>query len=217
MNEHADNLTPTTTEILLGRLVDGEASDADRAAFEEAAAQDPGLWRELARAHELAADLTAAVAAEVAAIGHIPLPVAERSPATELDPAAELERARAATLTNRSRAGDDGVLRKLLLVGGWLAAAAALAFALVTSLPQLRGTGEARLTNVDPDLLLDAYREAEWVEGELLPMIMGVEELPNGKLRIRYMRRIEETGVFDGSEPPEDEAGQLTVDPATLH
>ena len=48
-------------------------------------------------------------------------------------------------------------------------------------------------------------------------MVTFAEELEDGRWRIRYVRRIEEIGIFTGDAPPEDvDTHHLTVEPASL-
>src|SRR5262245_51264896 len=63
-----------TAEVLIGRIVDGEALAADRARFEELAAVNPGLWKLLALRHQDDAVLAARFERETAGVERIDLP-----------------------------------------------------------------------------------------------------------------------------------------------
>jgi hypothetical protein len=69
-----------------------------------------------------------------------------------------------------------------------------------------------------PDEHLDKYLEADFVLGELDPILLDQEPLGDGRHRLRIIRRFEE--YIDISTPPEaiidDDTGKLSLDPAEL-
>src|SRR5439155_5314149 len=66
-------------EVLLGRIVDGEAQPEDRARFEELSAVQPSLWRALAKRQEEMAALAARFEQQTRGVERINLPESERS------------------------------------------------------------------------------------------------------------------------------------------
>ena len=61
------------------------------------------------------------------------------------------------------------------------------------------------------------YLQADFVLGELDPILLETEELPDGRYRLRFIRRLEEYTVIDGSlSEVIDDDGDLAVDPAEL-
>src|SRR5690606_30859566 len=62
-------------DVLIGRVVDGEATGADWAALEAAAQGDPGVWRDLALAQRDHAALAGAVGAAVGVAARVDLPI----------------------------------------------------------------------------------------------------------------------------------------------
>lgn len=77
MNETPNSHDPERIEILIGRVVDSEASSSDWRELEELADADPRLWGRLARAQRSHARLTDAVEDELAITELIDLPAPE--------------------------------------------------------------------------------------------------------------------------------------------
>ena len=75
MNQHQpEKETVSTVELLLSRIVDAEANDADWAAFRAAAAADETLWRTLAEAQAAQQDLVMALTPTLEAADKCALP-----------------------------------------------------------------------------------------------------------------------------------------------
>jgi hypothetical protein len=64
-------------DLLISRIVDGEASDADWTAFRAIADREPSLWRELAEYQRDQSDLSAAVASAIRVADDVEAPVHE--------------------------------------------------------------------------------------------------------------------------------------------
>jgi hypothetical protein len=183
-------------EMLIGRLIDGEASDADRVAFERLAAAEPQLWRRLAQRQEEAAALSARVREATDVALRIEAPGRERARAPAW---------RAAV----SYSGWAGVV---LLAAAW---GLALLPRGGTGVDPRQAGGLRGQSALPPDALLQAYLEADFIVGEMAPTLLAVEERADGRERLRYLRRIEEWVDVDGPAPV-NELQELTVSPAEL-
>src|SRR5262245_49734401 len=62
------------TEVLIGRMLDAEASEADRRRFDSMAMTDPSLWKRLALSQQDQMLLTSRVERELNAVDQIDLP-----------------------------------------------------------------------------------------------------------------------------------------------
>ena len=181
-------------ERLMTRLVDGEASVGDRARFETLADEERGLWRDLALRQLEMGLLARRVAGHTAGADRIELPPR-----------------RSWTTLSVTLSGWAALLVLGLL---WVTFAGEAVPATNGSRP-VPAAGEAVPHRVlTPQEHLQAYLQAEHVLGELAPVLLDTDDLGDGTLRLRYLRRIEEHIVID--EPLEhyvDEAGRLVVDP----
>ncbi|MCA8962275.1 MAG: hypothetical protein KDC38_17240 [Planctomycetes bacterium] len=194
-------------EILLSRVVDGEASPADWAELELFARRDADLWQRLAAALKAEAQLRSALEAR--------LTVADR---VELDlPAMPERRAR--------RAGASSIV-------GW-AAAALFAALWIGSLvgverdPATEGlpSGVAENTYAPPadaDAALDQYldlarREGRWV-GELPQLVVDTRTSPDEPaMEVLYLRRfLERKTVDDFYQVDRNEQGAHVVTPVSF-
>ena len=188
----ADGPPPTEVDRLLSRIVDGEASADDRAAFDRQAAVDPGLWRQLAAAQQEMTLLAAGLEAEVASAMQVDLPS---------DPPEVI-----IGRVDESQAG--GALRGAGTSVAWLAAMVGWAAVLVLSVvlaisgamqtpPATSGGtpvgGDGTPTTFTPEQHWRLYLQAPFVSEELAPMIRESEPLADGGIRLHIIRRIEET------------------------
>ncbi|MBX3377677.1 MAG: hypothetical protein KF678_11825 [Phycisphaeraceae bacterium] len=73
MNEQPMNRTDP--ELLISRIVDGEATPTDWAAFRAQAERDASLWRELAEAQRAQAELSMEVASALSVVNAVDVPV----------------------------------------------------------------------------------------------------------------------------------------------
>jgi hypothetical protein len=202
MNHHdttPGSPAPTDADILITRIIDGEASPEDWAAFKALAARQPEVWRDLAECQQDHADLSAAVSAAWRIADSIDLPV---------------EEARSAQLSRR--------VRGAMAWGGWaMAAAVALAFTTqrpagnsaepMTAGPTL-GPGVIPVST--PEQAYDAYlelgRQEELVLEEVPTRILvETRALDDGTVEVRYLRQIlERVTVPSLYEFGQDEAGR---------
>jgi hypothetical protein len=162
-------------EILMTRLVDREASGAERDRFERLADDDRSLWRDLALRQLDMGLLGDHVAQRTAEADKVDLPAPPR------------------------RWVNLGVT-----LSGWAAVIVlGLVWALATpgdrvdpgdSLRQVTGPapGESVSDPMTPEEHLLRYLQRDGILGELDPVLMEAEELPDGRVRLRYVRRIEE-------------------------
>jgi anti-sigma factor RsiW len=159
-------------DVLMTRIIDGEASLGERQTFEASAQRDPGLWRELAQRLVDARDLEQQFDAAVA-------------------PALSVELPRRAAEWRRTPAWN--VVAGL----GW-AAALLIAVAWI-ALPGERGTGTMAQpvvvtgSQLTPEQHLRRYIETSpYVIEEWKPMVLEVKTLPDGRVQVYFVRRIEE-------------------------
>jgi hypothetical protein len=188
-------------DTLIGRIVDREATSGDCEAFERMASVDPILWRALALRHLDMALLSDRVGEHTDAAERVDLRFRwPRRPAVNL----------LVTLSGWAAVFVVGVWWAVIVAGRGDAGPAASP---VQSVAEPPVAGE-QLTAGDH---YDKYLEAEFVLGELDPILLDTESLPDGRYRLRFIRRIEEyvdidaptTGIID-------DTGNLTVDPAEL-
>jgi len=178
---------PAVTEAdrLVGRLIDGEATAGDRARFEALAAERPELRRAL---DETRADMDRLRAAFDRVV----------DPAVAIAPPPH-------------RAGGGRIAL------GWIAAAVGWAAVAALALWPLAfpadsgpdGPGGRLAEGIGPagevpdlsafpvDELLRAYLEAPHVRNELDPLAVEIVELDDGRLSVRYLRRIEEHRIVE--------------------
>jgi hypothetical protein len=106
---------------------------------------------------------------------------------------------------------------------GW---AAVLALAVTWGISQQLGgvqvdrramPADVRPVSIPPEEHLRQYLGAPFVLGEMTPTMLNVEELPDGRYAVSYLRRIVEVSYFDAPEDiPLDEEGNLIDAPHAL-
>jgi hypothetical protein len=180
------------SDVLIARVVDGEASSEQWALFCRMAEVNPSLWRDLAEAQHQQSELSAHVMRAVAVADHVEAPVAQEM-ALRFN-----QRVRAAIVVGGW--------------GGWLAAAAALLIAWGLGVPGLSGpaprtespTLKAGLGGGISDALktyLERGRESGQVVGELPERILidarPVASEGGGRFEVIYIRQIMERVVVD--------------------
>ncbi len=179
-------------EVLIGCLVDGEATEEDRSRFDLLAASEPSLWRQLAlRQREM--DLLAEQVME------------------ETSTAVWVDLPRRWLVPSR--------LSWPMALSGW---AALIIVAISWSMMAFgsRGTvtgSETIAEQLSPEEHYTRYLNAPYVLGEMEPEVVDVEELSDGRVAVRFIRRSEEVTFLDPEgELPVDEDGGLTKDPGKL-
>ncbi|MGP1309763.1 MAG: hypothetical protein ACTS27_06165 [Phycisphaerales bacterium] len=190
-------------DVLINRVVDGEATPADWAELDVVAERDPSVWSRLAEAQRAHAALQRGVEDALTVAELVDLP----------HPSLRLERA---------------WNTRLRVWGGWLVAAVvALAwignFAQVRSLQQQQQTTQALQAgvtgNLTPEQLLEAYMANGKAEGRVvgeMPMVM-LETVPtaDGKAQITFVRPLVERVVVDQVyEVGQSDAGRPVPVPA---
>jgi hypothetical protein len=198
--DHPDQ-SPPESEILLGRLVDGEATADDRARFEMLAGGDPSLWRRLALHQNEMAILTSKFEEDIRSVETVNVPQ---------------------VVGGEKRSSAGGWFR-LVAYSGW---AAALLLATVWWIAFVnQGSEQSRakpvITDSPPDLSYDEHRleymKAPYVVGEMAPTMLQREVMSDGRTAIRFLRRVEEVLFLpEGAEPPTDQDGAFTTDPSRL-
>jgi hypothetical protein len=198
--EHVDK-PEAEADTLIGRIIDREATPRDCEQFEHLASVDPVLWRALALRHLDMAMLSDRVSEQTDAADRVYV---------------------------RSGWPPRRTLNLFLAVSGWAAVLVlAVWWALVVAGPgdvdpadsRVQSIAEppAALRKLTPDEHRRLYLQADYVLGELDPILLDTEELADGRHRLRFIRRIEE--YVDIDAPPSevtDESGRLKVDPAQL-
>ncbi len=193
-----EQLVPPQEEILIGRIVDHEATPQELEHFEQMADDRLPLWRTLARQQMAMGLLAERVLDETAA-----------AEAVEVGPGAG--RGRFVVALSGWAA--------VLVLGVWWAVVAATQDAPVGRRPpQLdRVVGASPASPTRPDEHLQKYLAAPFVLGEHDPIVLETEPLAPGRYRVYFMRRIEE--YVDIDTPPDavvDQGGRLKIDPADL-
>ncbi len=99
-----------------------------------------------------------------------------------------------------------------LAYSGW---AAVLVIAAVWAI--LPGGNSNPVFEQTADQHFEEYRKAPFVQNELDPILMDWEELPDGRIRLYIMRRVEETVITDRPlEDVVDEEDHLKISPSQL-
>jgi len=187
---------PEESEILIGRIVDHEATPRELDRFEHIADDRLPLWRTLARQQISMGLLADRVLDETAAAETV-----EAAPGPE---------------RGRSTLALSG-WAAVLVLGVWWAVVAPTSDTPRHS-PQLdRVVGTAAQSPMGPEEHLQQYLAAPFVIGVHDLIVLETEPLEDGRHRVYFMRRIEE--YVDIDTPPDaviDQAGQFKIDPADL-
>lgn len=188
-------------DILINRIIDGQANEDDLQAFQQRAEADPSLFHRLAQSQRDAAVVAQHVQQHLDTLGPatLPAPTASRA-ARRIGP---------------------------LALSGWAAVVllSVVWFAMeLTRSPQQQDSAvpvhrdrEEHRKPDSPEAQMQAYLQSPFVLGELEPIVLQVNEASDGSLIVRYVRRIEEQLQLDAAQSlPFDDHGNLTTDPATL-
>ena len=185
---------PEEPQTLIGRIMDHEATSEELDRFEQLAGDEAPLWRTLALRQldmgllgdRVREETDAAMRVEVA-------PVAGR-------------RNLAVTLSGWAA---------VLLVATWWAIIAGTGDGVARRRPPRLDPVAAIQAPLTPDEHLRQYLAADFVIGELDPIVTETEPLANGQHRVYFMRRIE---VYaDRDAPPDavfDDPARLRIPPA---
>jgi hypothetical protein len=184
-------------DILIGRLVDGEADHDDRTRFDEMASINSSLWKRLALRQQDAAALTARFEEQTQSVDSVELPAVSRFSTLRIS--------------------------WPIAFTGW---AALLVLAILWGVQRAHESRTlSRVTQVvnpadslTPEEHLRAYLNAPYVSGELPPTLLQSERLNDGRTMIRILRRVEEI-AFVNTDPETlvDENGHLVKKPAEFH
>lgn len=196
-------------EILINRVVDGEATPADWAELDVVAQRDPSIWARLAEAQRAQASLQRAVEDAFTVAELVDLP----------HPSERLEQAWNA---------------RVRVWGGWLVAAV-VAIAWVGNFAQIRALQQSQRAGVGaagevgqlagvggmtPEQLFDAYMQSGKANGRVvgeMPMVM-LESVPtsDGRAQITFVRPVVERAIVDQIyEMGQTDAGRPVPVPAT--
>ena len=183
-------------EILIGRIVDHEATPQELERFEHMADERLPLWRTLAR--------------QQISMGLLADRVLDETAAAE---AVEVARGPSRGWSITALSGWAAVL----VLGVWWAVVAPTRDT-PRHPPQLdRVVGTPSQSPTRPDDHLREYLAAPFVIGVHDPIVLETEPLESGRHRVYFMRRIEE--YVDINTPPDaviDQKGQFKIDPAAL-
>lgn len=211
MNEHS-GYEPTREDVLIGRVVDHEATPADWSALDELAHADPGLWARLGRAQRAHAGLRIAVEDAIAGAELVEIPEGVVH-----------------------GAGRRSAAQRLTAVAGW-GLAALLALAMIS--PALTGTTPASATQTAgfpvadlPTLLSQASTDQAYeryvasgladgrVISEMPALVIDQQVLPDGSgtdvfivRRVIERMRFNEVGTYRFAP---DEHGTPRATPVT--
>jgi hypothetical protein len=184
----------TETDILLSRLVDGEASAEDRHQFDEMAAADPMIWRRLAMHQQ----------------DHILL-AGKVDSATGGADAVELRHPWVAPRRLTGILAYSGWAALIILALSWI-----VVMRSSMQLGDLNGTN-ARAAQYSPEQAFKEYRQAPYVLDEMPAEVLDVADVGDGRVAVRFVRQIEEVVYLDPDRAlPVDEDGNLITDPAVL-
>lgn len=194
-------------DILVARVVDGEATSEDWRELRTIAAKDQAIWAELAEQQDLRRELDVAVDQAVSVAERVALPMHEH-----------------VSVAPRSR------MRLALTAGGWLAAASVLVAWTVGTVPtntlsalpadQTMTAGIPNPINTASDALaryMELGKESGDVIGEL-PTSLVLERTPtdDGRYEVVYLRQIvERTYVDDIYQTATADTGQTFIVPKT--
>lgn len=196
----------STADLLISRMIDCEASEEDERAFAQLAESRPALWRELALQQRDAAALTAAVERR--------LTLSERVTLAPSHPPAHQRDFIPFPIAARKHAS------WLFASAGW---AAAIAMVLVWRLATPGGFASPANPHIQnavqmtPEEQLRSYLQAPYVLGELDAVMERVDTLPDGRIAVVALRRIQEVLFLDESDVlPVDDERHFMKDPAEL-
>ncbi len=184
-------------DILIGRLLDREATGDDRLRFERLAGSESDLWKTLALRQLDMADLSDRVCA-----------------ATE--PAERVDVIAAAPRRWHPVFSLSGWAAALLLGMWWIVAPGE------SPRPQVRTAASlavdaATMEPLTPQELLRRYMASPFVIGPFSSILLEQQDLPDGRHQIWFVRRFEETAIIDRPvDEVVDTKGNFLVDPADL-
>ncbi len=186
------------SEALIGRIIDGEATHQEREHFERSAAVESHLWQVLALRQLDMTLLTDRVVAQTDAADRVEIGAGGRRWTMNMPLAVSGWAALLVVAVSwagiASRGPDPGTLQVEPVVGS-------------------PGSGQS----LTPDQHFKKYLGADYVIGELGPILLQTEKLGDGRHRLRFIRRIEEYVEVDVShEDMIDEQGMFKVDRAEL-
>jgi hypothetical protein len=189
-------------DILIGRMLDDEATSDDCEHFERMAHQHPSLWKALALRQQDMMRLSRTMDERTRTADDVELPGTRRGD------------------VNRK-------LSALLTLSGWAALIVVAALWMTTAQSDRMFDASANRVAVAPPVdmtaddhfaaYLQAGRDSGQVINQLPPTLLEQIELPDGRLRLRIMRRVEESLIVDPDQQPEtDQYGNLMTDPSKL-
>ncbi len=174
-------MTGIEPDVLLSRVLDGEATPEDWAAFRAMASQDAAIWRDLAEAQQDRAALNEVIASALAIADEVEAPV-------------ELHLSE--SLARRARTA--------MSYGGWLVAAV-VALAVVFQPSFHTGAADSGVVaaSLSPEQALREYFDRGAEQGRVLgempqPMVLQYAPTADGQgVEVVYVRQIVERAVVD--------------------
>jgi hypothetical protein len=195
MIEHPTNPDDThdperEVDLLITRLIDGASTADDRERFEHLAAAEPTHWRQLALRLQDANDLREGF-----------VDATETAMRTELPRPSRIIPAR---------------MSWSMALSGWAAmiivALTAVVLVLQQRQQQQAAPGPTMVADGSAVEHYERYVAAPFVLGEMQPVVVEVDVLPDGRIAVHFIRRIEEVAFLDPNDLPVDEGGELTPD-----
>ncbi|MEO1130174.1 MAG: hypothetical protein AAFX05_10785 [Planctomycetota bacterium] len=171
MNDH----TPTREDVVIGRIVDGEASPTDWRDLDALGESDPSVWRRLAEAQRVHARLEEAVEDSIAIAELIDLPAAPR------------RRNEVIAVIGRLSGWAVAAVLALSLLGPWRSAPP------TSNTPNGTQAAGITLNSATPDQAWDQYINAGTQNGRIVErmpdMMLQAVEIPGSDMREVYIIR----------------------------
>lgn len=192
INQYDEELRP---DVLISRMIDGIAGTDDREAFERMATVQPELWRELALRQEDAVRLSA-----------------------DVEPILEQLEGVCAPIESAGNARRHRWLTMPVALSGWAAMIiVGLTWAITAMMHANQKPVMGEIVSPRPTFLpytfmehRARYEQAPWVLGEMQPSPLEWQELSDGRIALRFLRRSEEVVIVETAE-----AADELVDPDT--
>lgn len=209
-------------DLLISRVIDGDASPEDWSTFRSLASRDPSIWSELGEAQHDHEALRESVRGAAALSDRVELPFSAPHPGSHLGShRGQHEAHHQRRLDNAARWSGWGIAAMLAIV--WLTQPrVTTSTPSETSSASMIPSGLTALKDASPDEALGRYIEAGQADGRVLgemPEQLVVETRPTGRgtVEVIYLRQIIERRVLDRAyREVTDEFGNTDLVPVDL-